>query len=181
MTLESIRMKYDMTPELIGEAAAVISRQQTPETSRLRSLLIFAAFAGVGVVGGLWLIEANPRVGLQPGLGYAVAALVGAVVAVVAVAAKQRGTARRIMDDIRQTGVFDHPVVAEFSASGAVFRQVVGESRTAWRGILGIHEGPTSVVLNVSGRGLAVPVAALPDGLTAQSFLDRLRAWKAGA
>ena len=172
VTSDAIELRYRFDTKLLPAAMSGWWRSAVPPQKFVHR----AVFWAVVWLGLLVLAGAIGQYGLSPVL--VVAGILGAGVMVAAFAYLQRTRMRQFY---RIVGAhWDHTgeISARFDADGVELRDQVSDRRYAWAAIDAVQKAKGATVLRTGMSMIAIPDAAMPEGLDPGAFRARLNGWR---
>ena len=167
-----IELRYRFDTKLLPAAMSGWWRSAVPPQKFVHR----AVFWAVVWLGLLVLAGAIGQFGLSPVL--VIAGILGAGVMVAAFAYLQRTRMRQFYRIVGAHWDNTGEIAVRFDAQGVEMRDDVSERRYAWAAIDAVQKAKGATVLRTGMSMIAIPDAAMPQGLSTSDFRARLNGWR---
>lgn len=169
---EPLTLVWSHDPRVLRPALSAWWQSAVPRPS-ITYRLVFWTLAWIGVLLAAMAVGA---LGLDP--GYVLGGLVGVAVFIIGFFTLQRTRMRAFYAALGEHWDRAGETVGVFGPDGVVLKDDVSESRHDWASIDGVAAARRSTVLRTGIAMIAVPDAALPDGMTPKAFRAQLAEWQ---
>ena len=172
VTSEPIELRYRFDTRVLPAAMSGWWRSAVPPQKFVHRAVFWAVvWLGLFVLAG-----AIGQAGLSP--AFVIAGILGAGVMVAAFAYLQRTRMRQFYRIVGAHWDRTGEISVRLDARGIEMRDDVSERRYAWAAIDAVHKAKGATVLRTGMSMIAIPDAALPEGLSASAFRARLKGWR---
>ena len=165
---EVLRVTWAHNPSILRSSLEAWWSSAVPRPS-ISWRLFFWAVVWVGVLASAIVVGA---LGLDP--AFVLAGLVGIGVFIIGFFTLQRVRMRAFYRALDQHWEAAGDTTVEFTVSGVRVFDHVSTSQHEWAAIDAIGAGRASTVLRIGISMIAIPNAAVPDGLTPRAFRDQI-------
>lgn len=170
--VDAITLRYRFDTKLLPAAMSGWWRSAVPSTKFVHRVVFWA----VVWLGLLVLAGAIGQAGLSP--TFVVAGILGAGVMVAAFAYLQRTRMRQFYLIVGTHWDRAGEISVRFDAQGMEMRDTVSERHFKWGAIDAVQKAKGATVLRSGMSMIAIPDAAMPDGMNAEAFRARLNGWR---